>query len=289
MTVEGLAVVVSWTAGAAVFAAAAAAAVPSRRPVDLIVLGHTSEPRRRGVGSSLERVGAAIARRRPVPPVLVERWRAAGAPLPVGVLVALKHLVPVAFVLLAAASATAAGPAAVAVAVLLALTGYRAPEFVLARLAQRRRARIEPQVSTFAELIAAMVGAGAGLHVALRRAAVTLPSPLADELAVAVAETELGQPLRAVLERLEVRCGAPSLRRLVRSVVRAQRLGTPVAAALGDLGAELKRERRTRAEEAARKAPVKMLFPLVFLILPAFLLLTVGPVVLSTIRSLGTT
>ena len=49
---------------------------------------------------------------------------------------------------------------------------------------------------------------------------------------------------------------------------------------------DLRADRRARAEEAARRAPVKMLFPLVFLVLPAFLLLTVGPVVLATVRSL---
>ena len=77
-----------------------------------------------------------------------------------------------------------------------------------------------------------------------------------------------------------------SLRRVLASLSRTQRLGASVTGALRTVADDLRGERRTLAEERARRAPVKMLFPLVFLILPAFLLLTVGPVVLATIRSL---
>jgi tight adherence protein C len=67
---------------------------------------------------------------------------------------------------------------------------------------------------------------------------------------------------------------------------RSHRVGASVRGSLKALVDDLRAERRARAEERARRAPVKMLFPLVFLILPAFLLLTVGPVLLSTVRSL---
>jgi tight adherence protein C len=73
---------------------------------------------------------------------------------------------------------------------------------------------------------------------------------------------------------------------LASALGRAHRLGTSPRAALRGIATELRAERRARAEELARRAPVKMLFPLVLLILPAFLLLTVGPVLLATIRSL---
>ena len=91
--------------------------------------------------------------------------------------------------------------------------------------------------------------------------------------------------LRAI-ERMVTRTEVPSLRALAAAVFRSQQLGTVLGTTLRRVAEDLRRERRTRAEEAARKAPIKMLFPLVFLILPAFLLLTVGPVVLATIRSL---
>ena len=81
-------------------------------------------------------------------------------------------------------------------------------------------------------------------------------------------------------------CDVAPLRRLAVSLGRSQRLGTSVGSTLRSVAEDLRADRRARAEEAARRAPVKMLFPLVFLILPAFLLLTVGPVVLATVRSL---
>src|SRR5438128_2368627 len=67
---------------------------------------------------------------------------------------------------------------------------------------------------------------------------------------------------------------------------RSARLGTTIGSTLRSVAVDLRGERRARAEELARRAPIKMLFPLVFLILPAFLLLTVGPVVLAMLRSL---
>lgn len=142
------------------------------------------------------------------------------------------------------------------------------------------------QVADLAELLVATTGAGLNPPLALRRAAEILDGPLGEELRVAIRGLDLGTPWRVVLDELAARTADASIRRLVRAMGRSQRLGTSLASALGNVAEDLRGERQARAEEMARRAPVKMLFPLVFLILPAFLLLTVGPVLLATLRSL---
>jgi tight adherence protein C len=72
----------------------------------------------------------------------------------------------------------------------------------------------------------------------------------------------------------------------VSAVTRTETLGASLAEALRDLAEDVREARRARAAEIARKAPVKMLFPLVFMILPSFLLLTVVPVLIATLRSI---
>jgi tight adherence protein C len=153
-------------------------------------------------------------------------------------------------------------------------------------MATRRQERVGAHVPDLVELLVATTDAGLTPPVALRRSAEVLGGPLREELALVVDEIDLGVAWREALARLVERTGVPSLRRLVTALGRSQRLGTSVRAALRTVADDLLAERRVRAEEVARRAPVKMLFPLVFLILPAFLLLTVGPVLLATIRSL---
>jgi tight adherence protein C len=97
---------------------------------------------------------------------------------------------------------------------------------------------------------------------------------------------ELGGRWREELAALARRLPNPDLGRAVTSILRSERLGSSLAQVLLDLAEDVRERRRSSAAEAARKAPVKMLFPLVFLILPAFLLLTVVPVLIATLRSL---
>jgi tight adherence protein C len=177
-------------------------------------------------------------------------------------------------------------PFSVVVAPLLALAGLQAPDFVLARMTRRRRARIDAQVPEFVELLLATTDAGLNPSLAFRRVAEVMRGPLGHELRAGARQLDLGLPWRTVLESLAARVDVSWIRRLVAALGRSQRLGVPVGSSLRAIEQELKSERRSRAEELARRAPVKMLFPLVFLILPAFLLLTVGPVLLATIRSL---
>jgi tight adherence protein C len=145
---------------------------------------------------------------------------------------------------------------------------------------------MELRIPDLVEVLVATSEAGLAPAVALSRSATVLHGPLAQELERAAGEIELGVPWRVALQHLVARTDVPSLRRLVAALARSNRLGGAVRAALRGVAADLRAARRLRSEELARRAPVKMLFPLVFLILPAFLLLTVGPVVLATLRSL---
>ncbi|MGH2554389.1 MAG: type II secretion system F family protein [Actinomycetota bacterium] len=168
----------------------------------------------------------------------------------------------------------------------VAQCAFRVPDFIVARHVRRRRSRMSRQVPELAELLLATTGAGLNPSLALRRSAGILDRPLGEEVRAAVRRLDLGAPWHVTLQDLAERTADPSIHQLVRAMGRSQRLGTPLASALHHVAEELRNERQAGAEERARRAPVKMLFPLVFLILPAFLLLTVGPVLLATIRTL---
>jgi tight adherence protein C len=169
---------------------------------------------------------------------------------------------------------------------LLAVGAYLVPDVLLARAARRRRLDADSEVPQLLDLLAASSTAGLSTLLALRRAAEGVRGPLADELRSILQAVGLGarwrDSLLSAAERLELR----DLRRAVLAMGRTESLGTPLAAALREQAEDVRERRRTRAAEAARKAPVKMLFPLVFMILPAFLLLTVVPVLLATLRSI---
>ncbi len=168
---------------------------------------------------------------------------------------------------------------------LLAAGGLVGPDMVIARIARRRRRQIEAQLPQFLDLLAAGSTAGLSALLALRRAAASVAEPLAEELRMLLARVDLGARWRPELRALAVRLELADLNRAVMAMARTESLGTPLAESLRHRADEVRESRRSRAAELARKAPVKMLFPLVFMILPAFLLLTVVPVLLSTLRS----
>jgi tight adherence protein C len=107
-----------------------------------------------------------------------------------------------------------------------------------------------------------------------------------EELAEVIRAVDLGARWRDELRRAADRIDLPDLRRTVSALTRTETLGSSLSEAMSDLARDVRASRRAKASERARTAPVKMLFPLVFLVLPAFLLLTVVPVLLSTVRSI---
>ena len=279
---------ISMACGTAVlFLALSVVEIPGR-PAVLQLLELSTPPARPSVGAGalLERIGSSrLTRVACGSPRLRRRLVSAGQPFSFDVLAGSKVICGSATFLAFLVFGTVV-PLAALLSPLAGLAGFLGPDFLLSRKARRRLDRIVVHVPDLVELLVATTEAGLSPVVAFRRSAGVMGPPLGHELREAVRQVDLGMPWRSALEQLVERTGDPSLRRLTVALTRSHRLGTSVALALRSLAEELRRERRSRAEELARRAPVKMLFPLVFLILPAFLLLTVGPVVLATIRSL---
>jgi tight adherence protein C len=89
------------------------------------------------------------------------------------------------------------------------------------------------------------------------------------------------------LENMLTRCPTAAVRSFVRAMVQGERLGVSVGLILRSLALEMRKRRRAAAEEKAQKAPIKILFPLVFMIFPAMFVVILGPAVISVFNSLG--
>jgi tight adherence protein C len=185
---------------------------------------------------------------------------------------------------LGGSAALASPPTAMLTLPVLALAGYRLPGFIAARARKARQVEMAATVPDLLDIVAVSVTAGLSPRLALDRSSEVVGGPIASELAGIRHEVSLGGTWRSGLRDAADRLGLPELRRLAVVIEQGQRLGTPVSDRLRSLAREVRAERRARREERARRAPVVMLFPLVFLILPAFVLAAVVPAVLVAIR-----
>jgi tight adherence protein C len=172
------------------------------------------------------------------------------------------------------------------VAVLLGAAGFRLPDFLLARRSGALRSRMSRAVPELLDVVAVCVTAGLTPRLSLERATDAVPAPLSTELVRAQRAVSLGGSWRQALRSMATRSGLAEVRQLAVALERSERLGAPVAEHLRDLARRVRAERRALEEERARRAPVLMLFPLVFLILPAFVLSAVVPAVLVATRGI---
>jgi tight adherence protein C len=145
---------------------------------------------------------------------------------------------------------------------------------------------IDAEVPQLLDLLAIASSAGLAAPLALRRASDALRGPLAEELQETIAAVDLGARWRDELAAAGVRLGSRDLRRAFSVLARTEALGSSLSEATAELAVDVRRRRRTETATRARTAPIRMLFPLVFLVLPAFLLLTVVPVLIATLRSI---
>jgi tight adherence protein C len=165
-------------------------------------------------------------------------------------------------------------------AVLLGGMGWMIPETILSRRARERQAEIERSLPDVIDQVTIAVEAGLGFEAALARAARTSHGPLAEELARTMSEIRAGVPRDAAFDNMLERTEARDLRHFVMATQQAHRHGIPIAKVLRVQSNELRDKRRQRAEEAAQKVPLKVIFPLIFCILPALFIVVLGPAVI---------
>jgi len=216
-----------------------------------------------GVVAGPERLGAAVLRRLGRP-AAAEQARRLGTALTAGVVCLV--VVP-------------------AIAVPAALMAWALPVLGARRRHRRHLASIATELPDVVDLLVLAVGAGLTVRLAVAAVARRSPGPLGAELARAGHDADLGRRLADALDAIPERAGEAT-RPLVAALIASERYGAPLGASLERLAHEVRADRRRRAEEAARKVPVKLLFPLVSCTLPAFGLLTVAPLIASAVRSL---
>ena len=156
-------------------------------------------------------------------------------------------------------------------------------------MAKRRAHRIRLSLADMLDLLVVSVEAGLGLDQALQRVGPELAfayPELSDELRLINLELRAGKPRSEALRNLADRTGVDDLSSLVTMLIQTDKFGTSVAQSLRVYSETLRTKRRQRAEEAAAKTGVKMVFPLVFCIFPAIWVITIGPAAIKFVTVL---
>ena len=168
-----------------------------------------------------------------------------------------------------------------------AAIGFLLPSMALARMAKRRQHRIRLSLPDALDLLVVSVEAGLGLDQAIQRVADELAfahPELSDEMRLVNLELRAGKARSEALHNLGTRTGVDDLASLVAMLVQTDKFGTSVAQSLRVHSETLRTKRRQRAEEAAAKTGVKMVFPLVFCIFPAIWVVTIGPAAIKFVE-----
>jgi tight adherence protein C len=156
--------------------------------------------------------------------------------------------------------------------------GWFAVDLALARYHAGRRRAILRDLPTVMDLLVLSMEAGMGLDRALRTIVREYHSALAEELQRVLTDTDLGMGRGAAFERMAARVGLEELRSLSRAILQSEELGVSLVGVMQSQSREVRLSRRRAAEGEALRAPVKMIFPLVFFILPTLFMLLIGPV-----------
>jgi len=173
-------------------------------------------------------------------------------------------------------------------AAIAAMVGYLVPSLVLGRLITKRKQRIENGLPDALDLIIVCVEAGCSLDQGILKTTAELEMShpdLAFEMRTITSEVRAGKPRIEAFKNFAARTRVDDVRALVAMLVQTDRFGTSIAQALRTHAATSRQKRRQRAEERAAKVGVKLVFPLVFFLFPAFYVVTLGPAVILFLRS----
>ena len=172
----------------------------------------------------------------------------------------------------------------------LSVIGYMAPDVWLTGRTRKRKERVRRSLPDAIDLLVICVDAGLGLDQALLRVgdelAVSHPE-IHQELAQVHLEQRAGKPRLEAWQSLAERTGVEELAAFVSMLVQTDRFGTPILRALSRFSEELRMKRRQRAEEAAAKTKIKIIFPLVICIFPCIFIVLLAPALIGIADGLG--
>ena len=168
----------------------------------------------------------------------------------------------------------------------IAVIGWFGPGFLIQQRAESRLYRIDRNMPELIDLLVVTVEAGLSLSAALQLAGDRMKGPLGDELRIVLQEQRMGLTPVQALENMVGRCPTPAVESFARAMMQGQALGVSVGQILRSLAVEMRKRRRAQAEQQAQKAPIKMLFPLVFMIFPALFVVILGPAIVSIFHAI---
>jgi tight adherence protein C len=166
-----------------------------------------------------------------------------------------------------------------------AMVGYLIPGAGLGQKAINRQEAIRRAMPDTMDLLTIAVEAGLGFDAALAHVRRNVPGPLSDEIGRMLQEIQLGIPRVDAFRDLAGRTDVEELRAFVLAMVQADTFGISIAKVLRAQSKELRMKRRQRAEEKAQKIAVKLLFPLIFCILPSMFIVLLGPGIIRLVRT----
>ncbi len=168
-----------------------------------------------------------------------------------------------------------------------AAIGFILPYRMIKIKADQRKEEITRALPDVLDLLYVSVEAGLSFDMALKKTIDKITGPLSDEFNKALEEIRLGRNRQEALRAIVKRTGVDDLSTFITSVIQTEQLGSDIANMLQIQSTTMRQKRRQRAEEAARKLPVIMLFPLVFFIFPTLFIVVLGPAIIRIMDTLG--
>ena len=162
-------------------------------------------------------------------------------------------------------------------AVAAGVFGWFAPMAFVDRKTRLRFDKIDKQMPDMIDLLVVTIEAGLGILASMRVAAEGLPDPLGQELRLTLQEQRMGLSVFEAIESLGRRANSPNMRVFVRALIQGEKLGVSIGLTMRNVALEMRKRRKAAAEEKAQKMPIKLLFPLVFLIFPAIMIVLLVP------------
>ena len=159
----------------------------------------------------------------------------------------------------------------------ITLVGYVLPSLQVSAAASTRQRTIQRQLADVMDLLTISVEAGLGFDAAMAQVIHNVPGPLAQEMGRLLQEIQIGASRADAFRHMGERTEVPELQSFVLAMLQADLFGVSIASVLRAQSRELRQKRRQRAEEIAQKIPVKLLFPMIFMILPSMFVVILGP------------